>query len=505
MPDTNLEIKIRTTADTAGANIAAKSLKAVESESKAGAAAAKNQAKATNEMGESFEKNSQAARTLRRAIEGDVTAFDQLGSVLKAVGQAFKTNPLFTIGSLAATLVLPVIAKISEGWQEQKKKAEEAGRASADAAGAALQAIEKKRENATEKYFHDIAIAADAAKARAEALDLVLVAQVDRKEAVAMASVDANDKLSDREKLTAKLAVSREARAERDRIQLAMLDRNEAEAANLAAKAAAAAATARKNESSSQIVLAGLENQSPNALREQLKQAQADFSAANARSMGGMNIAKAEQARQRIADLEYALSPAAQEAYQTKLKAAQDMLLKATENRVTAEQKAADAASEASNAAITTAARRQVVAILADTKTAVENTALPGQLRRANSQSQAARDEIAAQMDLAQADAINIGARTRGKLGSFPNGVVDEQTLQAAREKAEALATGEATVPEGQSLASELGKLILAVEKIPGSFAQREANNYKAILDLVRQATRRIDTLEAAQKNARTL
>lgn len=505
MSDTNLEIKIRTTADTTGANIAAKSLRAVETESKAGADAAKKQAKATNEMGESFEKNSQAARTLRRAIEGDISAFDQLGSVLKAAGQAFTTNPLFTIGSLAATLVLPVIAKISEGWQEQKKKAEEAGKASADAASAALQAIEKKRDNAAEKYFHDIAIAADTAKARAEALDLVLVAQVDRQEAVALASVDANDKLSEREKLIAKLEVSRNARAERDRIQVAMLDRNEAEAANKASKAAAAVDTARQNESSSRIVLSGLENQSPAALREQLKQAQADWSASNSRAMGGMNIAQAQQARQRIADLETALSPAAQADYQTRLKAAQDMVLKATETRAAAEQKAADAANEASNAAITAAARRQVISILSDSKTTVENRLLPSQLRRASSQSQASRDEIAAQMDLAQADAINIGARTMGKLGRFPTGVVDEQTLQAAREKAEALATGDATVSEGQSLASELGKLIIAVEKIPSSFARKEANNYKAILDLVRQATRRIDTLEAAQKNARTL
>src|SRR5690606_38470236 len=86
-------------------------------------------AKGLNALGEAADKGASAGRVLSEVMRGNVAALTQLGPVLKASGAALLANPLFTIGATAATIILPTIAKIKEGWDEQAEAARKAGEA----------------------------------------------------------------------------------------------------------------------------------------------------------------------------------------------------------------------------------------------------------------------------------------------------------------------------------------------------------------------------------------
>lgn len=382
MSDSTVDIKITTTADTSGAKAAASAITGLEAASKGGASAAQAQAKATMELGESYEKGAAAGRVLSEVSRGNIFAFGQLGAVFKAVGQAFKSNPLFLIGSLAATLILPVIAKIGDGWEAQKKKAENAGKASADAAGAALDAIEKKRDNASEKYFHDISIAAEAAKSRIEAVSLALVAQIDAEEAVALATVEANTKLSESEKLTAKLAISREARGQRDKVELDKIDSGESRATAIAQASAAQAEQRRREREQSGRLLGMTAARSPAVIEADLKKA-SQSEGFQAISSSASDQARLAEAVQRKADLEAELVDAKAN-YETRNKAAQARYDAAKLNVTAAERQAADDASAATTATFTATQARKVISIKSAATNQVSGIGLPAAWAKAD-------------------------------------------------------------------------------------------------------------------------
>ena len=270
MSDTDLKIKITTTADTTGAKAAATALGEVTGATKKSSDASKEQGKRVNEMGETFEKASAAGRMLGEVATGNVAALGQFGAVIKAVGASFKANPLFMIGSLVAMMVIPVFKKLSDGWEAQKKAAEEAGKAAEESMQKARDAIAKKATNALADAYKEIETNAALALSQIEAVSQAVLAQTDSEEAATLAEIDANDQLSNEEKLKAKLVTSKKARDTRTETNQGKLRSEDETAAIKARESKAAIAIAAQSEATAGRMLGAIEVRSPENIKKDL-------------------------------------------------------------------------------------------------------------------------------------------------------------------------------------------------------------------------------------------
>lgn len=350
----DLKINITTTADTGGAKAAATALGEVAVASKKGGDAAKDQGKKVNEMGESFEKASAAGRMLGEVSTGNIAAFGQFGAVIKAVGQSFKTNPLFMIGTIAAMTILPVFKKLSEGWDAQKKAAEEAGKAVEEAMQKARDAIATKQDNAIAKAYADIAAAAELANKWIHTVTTSQIAQIDADEAVAIAMIDNNEALSNEEKLLQKTDVQHKARAGRTSAKIASLNSQDQTADGVADDSEKKAQERRRIEASMSRQVDLVASRSPEQIKQELKANQEARQAlfSDQRVGGPKNLstedymAKKSQLEQRNADLQSEAAKASTD-YAPALAKAQEAFKAAIEKRVAAEEAAAKAAADA--------------------------------------------------------------------------------------------------------------------------------------------------------------
>lgn len=406
MADTSkVEIKIQTTADTAGAKAAASALDQVKVSTEKGGVAAKDTGKNVNQLGESYEKGAAAGRVLSSALQGNITSLGQLGAVLKAVGASLLANPLLTLGAVAAAVILPALQSIVAGWQEvedqQKKAAVTAGEASA----AAIEALSKKRENALAEAFAEVAARAAEARAQIDAVTAAQIAQTDAEEAVAVARINADPTLSNVQRVEQTAAARGSARDRRNQIQLGALDAQDQVAATSTAGAARAAEEARRREASAGQLLGSVAGRSPAAIQKELSALQAQAGVVDPNK----SLAELAADIQRRADLEQELADA-QAQYAPRLKAAQDNLAAATEARAKAEDEAAKlAAAQAAQLSINQA-KRAAIAATAGGQAAVAALEQPAAIAAA-----AAKDAEAS------ATAANL-ADLGGKAGRFGSG-----------------------------------------------------------------------------------
>lgn len=193
--DPTLDIKIRTTADTSGAAAAEDALRKVGAANQSatttaretGAAAetaGRKTAEASNEashsvkeLGRSFHEGAQAGRVLTEVAQGNIGALAHLGTAIRGIGVLLKTNligTLFTLGAIAAQVLVPII----RGFDDTKKKIEEAAKAAE-----ALDAV-------TLESFRQQLIAIDAAATEAKRkLDLLRASLGEIDEAKKMAEI----------------------------------------------------------------------------------------------------------------------------------------------------------------------------------------------------------------------------------------------------------------------------------------------------------------------------
>ena len=339
-----VDILIKTTADTAGAKAAASALGDVTAATRKGADQAKDTAKNINSLGESYEKGAAAGRVLQSALTGNITSLGQLGAAIKAVGAALLANPLLTLGAVAASLILPALQKIVDGWRMIEQRSRDAGKASAEAAKGALDAISARQDNALADAFAEISRRAAEARAQIDAVTQAITAQTDADEALALAKIAADPALSDLQKAEQTAGVRADFRGRRATIQQNQMAAQEAVAAQEAASAAAAAEQARQREASAGALVSRLGARSPEVIRRELADQQRQRDAiTNGGTITQEGQDKLAQISQREADLREELTRE-EEAFAPRLKAAQERLAKATEARAKAEEEAEQAA-----------------------------------------------------------------------------------------------------------------------------------------------------------------
>jgi hypothetical protein len=205
MADKDLEYKITTKGDPSGALAVDKAVKQVDktvTEAGKGAEAAASQ---VNSLGENFEKGAAAGRVLGEVSRGNILALGQLSAAIKVFAALIKTNlvgVLITLGAVAANVFLPMI----KGWNDTKKKAEEAEAA----ISSAREEAKKLGEQDLEGFKREL----DGVKERAsEAVEELERAQK-MAEAIAAAQddldrarIDANPNLSEAQRSRARGAI----------------------------------------------------------------------------------------------------------------------------------------------------------------------------------------------------------------------------------------------------------------------------------------------------------
>jgi hypothetical protein len=490
----DLQIKIKTTADTTGAKAAASSLGDVSAAAGKGAVAAKDQAKGFSQLGEQAEKGAAAGRVLGEVMRGNVLALGQLGPVLKAVGEAFKTNPLFLIGSIAATIILPVFAKISEGWKKQAADAKAAGDAVDESMQRARDAIAKKADNALAKTYDEIAEAAARAERYINAVTTARTAQTDANEAVALAQIDANTSLSNEEKLLAKVKVQEDARRARAATQLDILDAKDTAAAKTAAETTAAIDPTRRQEANARTTLQRVQARSPEAIKRELEE---NF---RAEKSGNLKGDKIPELFQRRADLNAELARA-EDTYAAQLKPAQDALAAATAKRIAAEEKAAEATAKAAEEKGINDLTRQTVAIQtagASKVAEITTTAALPAAQAADARRQQAEDDAAVRDGLLTN--VTTGAQRAGRgilaIGREARAAGNTEIAAAAKRALDA-----ANATRDGTTEAEAGEIAAAFQALEAALAAKnqESASLKA---LVKGIAAQVNQLAGQQKTS---
>ncbi len=271
--DQELRYKITTAAETKGAEDAARAIegvgKAVETTAKDGERASQS----LGSIGQQVGGVQNASRALGELARGNIRPLENLGGVIRGVGNALKANPLFLLGSIAGAVIVPAIGKIREGFEAAKKKAEESSKASNDALEDARKAISEKRRNETAERFREIADAATEAKRRIDLLAQAEIARNNADEAVAVARINADEKLTPLQRAE-KLAETRKSFRDRnDAAEVrAIQDKLETDARALEESKAELPELARLEEIARRRQ-EELERRSPDAIRTELRTA----------------------------------------------------------------------------------------------------------------------------------------------------------------------------------------------------------------------------------------
>lgn len=481
-----VKIDIQTTASGNGAAKTAEGLKDVQAAAGKAGAATKDTAKDFNALGEQAEKAAGAGRVVGEVLRGNIGALAQIGPLLKAAGAAFAANPIFFIGSIIAAVALPALAKFKAGWKSVEDQAVEAGKASADAGGAALDAISKKQTNETAANFRDIATAAGEARAQIDAVTAALTAQVDADEAVEIAAINANPALGTLARAEQTAQARRAGRDRRAQIQTGALDAQEAVTASATESTRAVVARKRQQEEAAARLVGSVAARSPAVIQRELDAVQPRRDAI---TNGGV-IDKAEQTElaqlgQQESDLRAELADATAN-YAQRLKQAQDRLASATEARADAAEALAEAEAKQAAERSVNQAKRAVIEVGTASANAVSDISV-GAARTASRK--AAEREAA--LELIGADGANTATKFAQQLASSPAAKSDPAVKAAAA----ALAAAAQAAREGGTTEGEVQALIGAMEAIREVFVDNKRTS--AIL------MREIATLKQQFANSR--
>lgn len=496
---TGIDIELRTKASGTGASDTAKAIDGVTSSSKKATTATVDHGKAVNDLGENFDKGAAAGRVLGEVSRGNVLALGQLGPVLKGLAALFKTNPLFLIGSIAATIILPAIAKIAAGWKSVEERAKEAGKASAEAGAAALAAASTRQDNALAKTYKEIADRAAEARANIDAVTIAQTAQLDADEAVALAEVQADKSISEVERLRRTGGIRREFRGRRFDRELGALDAQESVSAQRVTEAQSAAAEARAREQSGRAFVSTVATRSPETIKAEIQSAKAAEEAAGvaATTLPGIFSSKNREAleeatlRRSVLEAELADSEAN---YATRLKAAQDALLARIAAREKAEAEAEEAARAAAAERNVNTARRAALDVTRASQDVIDEIKTPGEIEAAATKDIERRqaNERANSLELIGADSANTGTAFAQRLLSTPAGKTDEKVKAAAealREAAAAAREGGTNESEAQALLTALVGVreVLAANSRTSATLMREISTLQSQVNALRK------------------
>lgn len=505
MADQDLNIRIKTPAELGGLKAANQETKDLTNTTGKATAATVDQAKAVNTLGENLDKGAAAGRVIGEVTRGNVVALAQLGPVLKAVAAAFKTNPLFLIGSIAATVILPAVAKIAAGWKSVEDRAKEAGKASAEAASAALDAAATRSDNALAQTYKEIADRAAEARANIDAVTIAQTAQLDAEEAVALAEVQADKSISEVERLRRTGGIRREFRGRRFDRELGAIDAQEGVSAQRVTEAQAAAEAARAREQSGRTLIDSVSARSPEAVQRELEAArEEERRRAPLLREASRNVFSSPEDRQRRSDeaaqltsrranLEAELADA-QENYATRLKAAQDSLIARIAAREKAEAEAEEAARAAAAERNVNAARRAALNIARSSQDVIEEIKTPGELEAAAAKDIERRQaaERAGTLDLIGSDSANTGTAIAQRLLGSNAAQTDEKVKAAAQ----ALQAAAAAAREGGTSEAEAAALLAALVGVrevltannrTSSTLMREISNLRSQVEALRK------------------
>ncbi len=227
--DKDLKIGISVTANTAGAKQTEAALRGVADASRTTAEAARDSgaaaeeagrhtekanesvAKSAKELGEEVHKGAAAGAILREVLGGNILALGHLGAAIKTIGVLLKTNligTLFTLGAIAAQVILPIIA----GFNDTKKKIEEASKAA--------EAFNKVKLDELQRQLGVIGEAAEVAKVKFDALQAAKERLNNEEQAALLAELKANTKLTEEQKLKRETEIRAQFRKRADEVAL---------------------------------------------------------------------------------------------------------------------------------------------------------------------------------------------------------------------------------------------------------------------------------------------
>jgi hypothetical protein len=492
---TGIDIRIRTQADVAGARQAAQQLDEVKRVTEKVGQTAASTGKQVNDLGENFDKGAAAGRVIGEVARGNVLALGQLGAAIKALGALLKANligGLITLGSLAATVLLPLI----KGFRDSQQAAEKASKA-VDATAAALAVLDADRAKEAAAAMAEIAARASDARQQIDAVTQAITAQADADEAVALATISADESLTPLQRAERTADVRGSFRTKRQEIQLGQLAAQEQVSAAASAEAADQAAAARRLEEDRARLVERIQTRSPAQIEAELAsardtsmQAQATAGQVTRRTLDPEARASAREAAeaaiQRVADLQDELADA-EATYAQRLKAAQDRLLSATEARAAAEEAAAKAAAAEESERSLNAAKRTVIGIQTSSAGAVSEIEL--EARRRSAEREAARQGT---LELVGTDSANAATGFAQQLQRTPAGRDDP----AVRSASEALAAAASAAREGGTTEAEAEALLSALREVAAVLAENKRSS--ATLQ------REIDTLRGQIATLRT-
>lgn len=367
MADKDLQYKITTVADTKGAEQAQRAIeqsgKAAEQASQGSAEAAqaaKRTAEAVKQAGQDGAKalSQQAEVTTQlqgglnvvgEVLRGNLRALGQFPAVLKGIAASAAANPLFALGAVASAVILPALAKIKDGWEAQRRAADEAGKAAADALNAARAAVGEKRRNAAAEQFAEIAAEAERARTAIDRAAQAQLEMIDAEAAVERALLQARAGLTDAERSLGLADIDRRSRARRQAVELAGIDAGVTEAERAAERARQGLGGFDTLVNAAREKVAQVDARNPTAIRDEITRADEDRARIRQELAGldptGREAFAAKQAElaaatQRLADLRTELAVAERD-FQGNLEAAQDELTAATRAHAAAQAEAA--------------------------------------------------------------------------------------------------------------------------------------------------------------------
>jgi hypothetical protein len=331
--DPKLEYKITTTADTTGADKAVKSVESLDKAAKETAKSTGDAGKALNQAGELSEKLSGGSRVVGEVLRGNLKALGQFPAVLKSIAAATVANPLFALGTIAGTLILPALQKIVDGWKAAGEAAKEAGRKSSEAADAARKAITEKQNNELAAEFKAIAAEAERAKQKIDEVAAAQIALVDANEAVALARIEANKGLTEVQRLEQRAATRNDFANRRLSIETDAIAAKQSEARGALRRTQEQLPEADRNAEVAARRLNDILVRSPAAIQAELDHLKAERVAI---TRGGIPTreatARVDEIKQRESDAELELVRAT-ESHAAELKAAQELLAATNKKR----------------------------------------------------------------------------------------------------------------------------------------------------------------------------
>lgn len=531
-----VNIEIKTTADTAGAEKVARSLKDVGRETRetgdraeASARSARGLNEAWNGLNEAMRGGAGAARGLGTAIGGLFTVLGRaswIGGLAKAVG-----------------IAISLFGALRKVFSDTRETAEEEARKSGEAWEKGLRAAGEARSTALLEYFDELEAKARRAKATIDSVTAAIVAQIDADEAVALAEIDADENRSDVEKLTAKADVRRKARAGRTAAELGRMDKEAEAAAEQTAGARTGVELADAGVQAARDAARRLrEAEDPQAARRERSQLRNIFPLTEAAASSPLakpeQVQRFEEQRARLAELDDIIKKAGKDDadYQTKTQKAREAVEAALADRAKAEERVAKLAEAEADLRDAQAGRRAVLGITSTGQQRVDDITTSSRVKdaerkaaeaaereasaRAEGAARAAREaeqaQIAERTGIVRAGALSLAGRlqTAADAPLPPPNLFDSPDRRRADEQAErerrqaygdaarSIAATAEGMGDGRGELEELQKLVSALQQIASVVSAHDAE----LVRVGRQTDallRQVSTLGSQAANAR--